>query len=179
MHFEISRAYTPGKPLTPAQRTSSLFAEEPVVMGTVLRRGLPALKISEAQFHQHQAHLKRLFDAGAINIKAVDGDKVVDLRDAQATKKVAELVPAASDELQSLQAGDDKKTEDAPAGDAPPAGAGAEAPVETAPVLTDAETAAQIPAFEPAPEVVQPEEAAGKVEEHHEASSKRRRGKKE
>lgn len=179
MHFEISRAFRHGMQLTQAQKTSSLFSEEPMVMGKALRRGLPPLRIDEAQFKQNQIMLKRLFDAGAINIKAVDGEKVVDFREEEAEKKIASSMPSASDELQEmkkapalvpppppaeiveqhqkdrdaeLQALAGETTAVAPAGDAPPAGV--------------------------ATEVVSPDEG-GKVEDSSEGHHKKRRHKKE
>jgi hypothetical protein len=161
--------------LTQAQKTSSLFSEEPMVMGKALRRGLPPLRIDEAQFKQNQIMLKRLFDAGAINIKAVDGEKVVDFREEEAEKKIASSMPSASDELKEmkapppppaqiveqhqkdrdaeLQALAGEATAVAPAGDAPPAGVAA-------------------------PEVVPPDEG-GKVEDSSEGHHKKRRGKRE
>lgn len=102
MYFEISRAYVAGQPMTVAQRTSSLFSEEPTVLGKALRRGLPPLKIDEKQFAQAEHMLRRLFDAGAINIKAVDGEKVVDFREEGAKAKIAAAMPAASDELSEM-----------------------------------------------------------------------------
>ena len=67
-YYEIRRALKPGVNLTVAQRSSSLFAEEPTVMGIVLRRGLPPMKITEEQYERNKVHLVRLESAGAIEI---------------------------------------------------------------------------------------------------------------
>ncbi len=78
MHFEISRGTKPYNRVTTAQRTSSLYAEEPIVMGKILRRGGAALKLDETQFRRQADKLKRLLKAGAIEIWAVydDGKRV-------------------------------------------------------------------------------------------------------
>lgn len=67
--YEISRGMRPGKQLTTAQRTSSKFAEEPVVMGKVLRANTPPVRISEAQYLANKVQLTMLEKAGAIRIK--------------------------------------------------------------------------------------------------------------
>lgn len=67
--YEISRGISPGKQLTTAQRTSSKFAEEPVVLGKVLRAGARPLRVSEAQYNANKTQLLMLAKAGAIKIK--------------------------------------------------------------------------------------------------------------
>lgn len=68
-HYVITRGVKPGKNLTNAQRSSSKFSEEPVVLGKVLRsRSLP-MKLSEEQFMANIKELMRLNNAGAICIQ--------------------------------------------------------------------------------------------------------------
>lgn len=67
--YVISRGYE-GKALTPAQRKSSLFAEEPVVMGKILRRGAAPIRLTPVEFEANKSRLKQLEAAGAIKIKA-------------------------------------------------------------------------------------------------------------
>jgi hypothetical protein len=69
MYYEITRGLRVGKSLTPAQRTSSLFAEEPVVLGRVLRRGAGPIRISPEDFERNKVQLLRLERAGSIIIK--------------------------------------------------------------------------------------------------------------
>lgn len=71
MHYEISRGVKFGKNLTTAQRASSKFAEEPVVLGKVLRRGYPPIRISEEQYEANLTQLKTLEKAGAITIRSL------------------------------------------------------------------------------------------------------------
>ena len=86
MHFEITASQqTIRKPLSSAQRNSSLFSEAPRVGGKTLRRG-QVLKFTKEQFEQHKVMLKRLFSAGAIEIVHVDGESRHDFRDEE--KKV-------------------------------------------------------------------------------------------
>lgn len=80
MHFEISRAVRAGKNLTTAQKTSSLFAEEPRIGAKTLRRGLPSVTLSEQEFNGSLLQIKQLFKAGAIEIKAVHNGVSQDLR---------------------------------------------------------------------------------------------------
>jgi hypothetical protein len=68
MYYEITRGLRIGKNLTPAQRTSSLFSEEPVVLGRVLRRGSGPIRISPEDFERNKVHLLRLERAGSITI---------------------------------------------------------------------------------------------------------------
>lgn len=86
MHYEIKRAYSGYGPLTPQQRTSSLFAEEPVVLGKVLRRGSAPLKVSPELFEANKVALLRLEKAGSILIvrppveqEVVAGDGTVEV----------------------------------------------------------------------------------------------------
>lgn len=69
MHYEIHRGLKSGQSLNTAQRTSSLFAEEPVVLGKVFRRGYPPIILTESQFELNKTHLIRLEKAGSIIIK--------------------------------------------------------------------------------------------------------------
>jgi hypothetical protein len=75
MHFEIRRGYKTGRQLSTAQRTSGLFAEEPVVLGKVLRRGVKPLMVTEEQFKLFKPRLLLLMLAGAIEVDVIDGDK--------------------------------------------------------------------------------------------------------
>lgn len=75
MHFEITASLSAiRKNLTKAQRNSSLFAEAPRVAGKTLRRGV-TMKLEPEQFKTQEVMLKRLFDAGAIEIAQVDGER--------------------------------------------------------------------------------------------------------
>lgn len=58
--------------LTRAQKSSSLFSEEPVVLGKVLRRGMPPRKITAEQFEANKIKLTRLAEAGSIIITEPD-----------------------------------------------------------------------------------------------------------
>jgi len=64
----IHRGMQFGKVLNTAQRTSSLFAEEPVVLGKVFRRGYPPMEITDEQYKRNMTHLVRLMKAGAITM---------------------------------------------------------------------------------------------------------------
>jgi hypothetical protein len=72
--FRITRAYTPGKPLTATQRTSHWFAEEPRIGSTVLRRCLPYVEFTEEQFANNQTCIKNLLISDAIEIDVIDGE---------------------------------------------------------------------------------------------------------
>lgn len=72
--YIISRGYE-GKALTSAQRKSSLFAEEPVVMGKVLRRGSKPFRLTPAEFEANKDRLRALEAAGAIKIQAPVSDQ--------------------------------------------------------------------------------------------------------
>lgn len=76
MHYEIHRGLKSGQSLNTAQRTSSLFAEEPVVLGKVFRRGYPPIVLTETQFELNKTHLTRLEKAGAIVIKKQEYKKL-------------------------------------------------------------------------------------------------------
>ncbi len=68
--YVITRGVKAGRNLTTAQRSSSKFSEEPVVLGKVLRsRSLP-MKVSPEQFNLNRIELERLEKAGAIDIYA-------------------------------------------------------------------------------------------------------------
>jgi hypothetical protein len=73
MFFEISRGLQ-SRYLSPVQRSSSLFAEEPVVLGKTLRRGTPPLRVTYEQFMQGRTTLLRLLHAGSIQVEVVDVD---------------------------------------------------------------------------------------------------------
>lgn len=95
MHYEIAAAVqSVGKQLTPAQRSSSLFSEAPRIGSKTLRRG-QSTKFSEAEMKASEVIIKRLYDAHAIEIYRVDGDRRVSMRDqknsapAEPPKKVA------------------------------------------------------------------------------------------
>lgn len=82
MYFEITPALRPGQQLTVAQRTSSLFAEEPRIGAHVLRRASPPLKLAEKEFAASFLTIKRHFMAGSIEVAAVNGEDKADLRKA-------------------------------------------------------------------------------------------------
>lgn len=74
--YIIKRGFQEGKALTSEQKSSSLFAEEPVVLGQVLRRGSRPLRISAETFEANKAKLLALEKAGAIVItRPVVGDE--------------------------------------------------------------------------------------------------------
>lgn len=77
MHYEIHRGLKSGQSLNTAQRTSSLFAEEPVVLGKVFRRGYPPITLTETQFELNKIHLLRLEKAGSIVIKKQGAEEAV------------------------------------------------------------------------------------------------------
>jgi len=80
MYFEITASQqTVRKPLTPTQRRSSLFSEAPRIGATTLRRG-QVMRLDQDQFKAQESVIKRLFDAGAVEISMVDGDKREDFR---------------------------------------------------------------------------------------------------
>ena len=74
--YTITRGVQAGRQLTPSQKTSSLFAEEPVVLGRVLRRGAGPIRISPEDFERNKTHLLRLEKAGSIVITPPQGSDV-------------------------------------------------------------------------------------------------------
>lgn len=87
-HYLITRGVQSGKQLTPSQRTSSLFSEEPVVLGQVLRRGSGPIKVSLEAFERNKTNLLRLEKAGSIVITPPKGT------DTPEPEKVPEAPPA-------------------------------------------------------------------------------------
>lgn len=80
MHYEITASLqTINKHLTSAQRNSSLFSEAPRIGGVTLRRG-QVLKFNQDQMRHNDVMLRRLFDAGAIEIFQVTDTRRIDLR---------------------------------------------------------------------------------------------------
>jgi hypothetical protein len=75
MHYEIRRGHQTGKPLTQTQRSSGTFAEEPIVLGKVMRRGSSPIRLTPAQFEQQKAKLLRQLLSGSIEIYVVDANK--------------------------------------------------------------------------------------------------------
>lgn len=73
MHYEIRRGLKTGKQLTTTQRTSGTFAEEPIVLGKTLRRGMRPIQLTEEQFDKNRAKLLRLLLSGSIEILVVNG----------------------------------------------------------------------------------------------------------
>jgi predicted RNA-binding Zn-ribbon protein involved in translation (DUF1610 family) len=67
--YIITRGFQEGKQLTAAQKSSPLFAEEPVVLGRVLRRGSKPMRLAEADYKANEQQLLRLEKAGAIKIE--------------------------------------------------------------------------------------------------------------
>ena len=96
MHYEIKRAYSGYGPLTPQQRTSSLFAEEPVVLGKVLRRGSAPLKVTPELFEANKVALLRLEKAGSILIvrPPVEPEVVAGDGNVEVPKDQTELSPS-------------------------------------------------------------------------------------
>ena len=73
MHYEIRRGLKTNRQLTTVQRTSGTFAEEPIVLGKVLRRGMRPMLLNEDQFKQHKPKLLRLLLSGSIEIFVING----------------------------------------------------------------------------------------------------------
>jgi hypothetical protein len=74
MHYEIRRGLKSNGRLTAPQRSSGTFAEEPVVLGKVLRRGMRPMLLNEDQFKQHKSKLLRLLLSGSVDIFVVNGE---------------------------------------------------------------------------------------------------------
>lgn len=72
-YYQISRGVKPGKALTVAQRRSSLFAEEPVVLGKTLRARMPPMAVSVERFWENREKIARLEKAGSITVKLMGG----------------------------------------------------------------------------------------------------------
>lgn len=187
MHFEITASQQAIRQnLTPAQRNSSLFSEAPRIGGRTLRRG-QMLKFDESQFKANEVIIKRLFDAGAIEIVHVVGDKRANLR----TQKfgVEAVEAAATVETKKIEAVDDQKPPDdsaalsatAPSAEVPTEAKplAEETVTQPAPVVEVAPAVEPVPAVEAAPVVEVPPavevpvEAAPVVEQ-----SKGKKGKK-
>lgn len=100
MTYKITRGLQPSKPLTPAQRNSGLFAEEPVVLGKVLRARMGPMQISDAQYEANKARLGMLAKAGAIQIKKLGTETLVETQPAPVveTEPVAPPVTEATPE---------------------------------------------------------------------------------
>jgi hypothetical protein len=76
--YKITRALGTYDKLTPAQRTSGLFAEEPVVAGKVLRRNAGPLILNDESYKLFSAKIKQLEKAGAIKVEFLEPkDKVI------------------------------------------------------------------------------------------------------
>lgn len=103
--YVINRGYD-GKALTTAQRKSALFAEEPSVMGKVLRRGSPPLRLTPTEFEANKHRLLQLQTAGAIKITApTTTEPVQEMTEEQ--RKLAQAAldkQRADDEAAALQA---------------------------------------------------------------------------
>lgn len=160
-HYEISSAIHPGKQLTPAQRTSSLFSEAPRIGTTILRRG-KILKLSEAELHIQSLQIKRHLASGSIEIYQVDEEtgaraRIITFGAPSIQKAVQEHIekqPIRDDVMLQMEA--EKAIEET--GEAPD-------PVDAAPVAAEAQEPEEAPAVEPAPEVVQEEVQADTVAE--------------
>lgn len=72
MHYEIRRGLKTGRRLTTAQRTSGTFAEEPIVLGKVMRRNSRPILLTAEQFEPQKAKLLRQLLSGSIEIFVVD-----------------------------------------------------------------------------------------------------------
>lgn len=90
--YTIKHGLKPGKNLTTAQRSSSLFAEEPVVMGKVFRRGSAPIVISEDQYNRNRLQLTRLERAGSIEIVRPEDGAVEQVADLTTPPPVAPVV---------------------------------------------------------------------------------------
>jgi hypothetical protein len=153
MFYEISRGMKTGRQLTTAQRTSPRFAEEPVVMGKVLRRGSAPVVLTDEQFRQNRVPLIRLLAAGAVDIMVLDGIKRVPFR--LQSGGVPETGLPASAPVQQAEE---------PEAQEPPSSRPVEAPVEE-PVVEEPVTepsAAPAEDVEQAPVVAEPPPETGK-----------------
>lgn len=88
MIFQVSRSFSRTKQLTSLQRLSTAFSEEPRIGTKILRAGSPPLLFTQAEFKIHQAKLRSLFAAHAIEIKAIDNGREEDFRAALAAEVV-------------------------------------------------------------------------------------------
>jgi len=66
--YVITRGFQEGKQLSTAQKTSARFAEEPVVLGRVLRRGSKPMRLADVDYKANERQLLELEKAGAIKI---------------------------------------------------------------------------------------------------------------
>jgi hypothetical protein len=99
MVYRISAAYHPRKPLTPVQRASRYFAEEPRVLGKTLRRGI-SIDLTEAQFEGEKARLDPLIRDNIIVVTEV-GEKSHDV--AQEVKKPAPVTEPGYEEKRAQE----------------------------------------------------------------------------
>lgn len=99
--YIIRRAFQEGKALTTEQKSSSLFAEEPVVLGQVLRRGSRPLRISAESFEANKSKLLALEKAGSIVIiRPVQGEEM----ERAAAKAAEEQAKIEAEKLAALEA---------------------------------------------------------------------------
>lgn len=113
MHYEIHRGLRTGKQLTTAQRSSATFAEEPVVLGKVLRRGSRPMIVTDSQFEVHKAAILRQLLSGSIQILAVDGELKVPYTEwAAVTVPVPDLSKELSSTTVKVSVQDRPKVED-------------------------------------------------------------------
>lgn len=166
MHYEIRHGYKTGKPLTPAQRASGTFAEEPIVLGKVFRRGMKPMMLTEMQFNQHKAPLLRLLLSGSIEIIVVDEKNAqsrLDYKTARGLTAPEEpvTIPSAGDGPPVAPASEPVKREEPEASQPPSSATVGEDPAPPAPEkLPEAPAApvAEVPEAPPAaPETVAPQ----------------------
>jgi hypothetical protein len=74
MHYVIRSAMKPGVRLTPMQRSSSFFSEEPRLGTTILRRGTE-ITLTAEQYALAETRIRQLLSAEAIIVSKV-GDEV-------------------------------------------------------------------------------------------------------
>jgi hypothetical protein len=138
--YLIRSAYRRGQPLTTKQRTSSFFTEEPRVGTHIVRLDHP-LRFTDAELEAHEADLKRLLEAEAIEIVRLSEDG----------SEAPVVPPQAPPTVPSGEAPTAPPTEPPPATEpSPPEPPAESAPSEPPPAETNTETAEEpAPAAEP------------------------------
>jgi len=130
MHYEVRLGYKTGRPLSKTQRTSGTFAEEPVVLGKVLRRGEKPRLLTEAQFSRFKPQLLRLLLSGSVEIYVVDADQQpvrLDYRSARMQKPSVEGVSGDAAQQPSGPASQEAEDEELEADEPPSSTDGGEA----------------------------------------------------
>lgn len=166
MHYEIRRGHQTGKPLTQTQRSSGTFAEEPIVLGKVMRRGSSPLRLTPEQFEQQKAKLLRQLLSGSIEIYVVDANKTPARLDYKTARGLTSPLPVEAGDVPPAVLAPAAKPKEEPEADVPPPSSGVEDPAPE-PVTEPSSEIPQDP--EPTPE---PEPEAPAAEEPKRRSKK-------